>query len=130
MTVQNHTRSGAVAVSIAVLVCAMQLPSKAQTPSAALELSIDNLSQMRAEQAWRLLREQRVFSKGGRWLGRVEDVKISPSDGTISASLRLRPRFGGGQAWVPIQRFRQTEGRVVVTETIASLKGMIPGRSP
>jgi sporulation protein YlmC with PRC-barrel domain len=126
----RHTSLGAKVALALVAFCASLSPSTAQTPSAGLQLGIDSLAQMRGEQAWRFLRERRVFSEAGKWIGRVEDVRVSPMEGSINASLRLRPRFGGGHAWVPIERFHQVEGRVVVSETLRSLRARRASRVP
>ena len=107
-----------------VTLCVLARPSQAQTPSPSLQVKIDSQWQMRAEQAWRVLRERRVFTQAGRWIGRVEDVRASPVDGALSASLRLRPLLGGTQFWVPVARFRQAKGKLVVSETVASLRAM------
>ena len=117
-------RSNAAANLAIVTLCVLARPSQAQTPSPSLQVKIDSQWQMRAEQAWRVLRERRVFTQAGRWIGRVEDVRASPVDGALSASLRLRPLLGGTQFWVPVARFRQAKGKLVVSETVASLRAM------
>ena len=70
-------------------------PAPGRTQNLEAERQADNMAAIRAEQAWRITRERRVFALSGEWVGRIEDVRDSPADGGLTGILRVRRRYGG-----------------------------------
>src|SRR3954454_4184943 len=111
-------------VACVLVVISSVSPAPGRTQNLEAERQAENMAAIRAEQAWRITRERRVFALSGEWVGRIEDVRASPADGGLPGILRVRRRYGGGRVALPMGGFIQADGKLVASETATNLRAM------